>query len=68
MGDKALPYDVLKKVMRTCTDADCWPFTFATHRIGADTPPNWTVTPIIWVCGAIKAEVTPCNPGASPVP
>jgi len=22
MGDKALPYDVLKKVMRTCTDAD----------------------------------------------
>jgi biopolymer transport protein TolR len=22
MGDKSLPYDVLKKVMRTCTDAD----------------------------------------------
>jgi biopolymer transport protein ExbD len=22
MGDKALPYEVLKKVMRTCTDAD----------------------------------------------
>jgi biopolymer transport protein ExbD len=22
MGDKALPYDVLKKVMATCTDAD----------------------------------------------
>jgi biopolymer transport protein ExbD len=22
MGDKSLPYDVIKKVMRTCTDAD----------------------------------------------
>jgi len=22
MGDKSLPYDVLKKVMATCTDAD----------------------------------------------
>ncbi len=22
MGDKALPYDVLKRVMATCTDAD----------------------------------------------
>jgi len=22
MGDKSLPYEVLKKVMRTCTDAD----------------------------------------------
>jgi biopolymer transport protein ExbD len=22
MGDKSLPYDVLKKIMRTCTDAD----------------------------------------------
>jgi biopolymer transport protein TolR len=22
MGDKALPYEVLKKVMATCTDAD----------------------------------------------
>ena len=30
LGDKAIPYDVLKKVMATCTDADYGRFSLAT--------------------------------------
>src|ERR1700691_1803613 len=52
----------------TCTAADSWPFIFATHRIGAITPPNWTVRLATWVCGATNVEVTPCSVGANPVP
>ena len=29
MGDKTLPYEILKKVMRTCTDADYGRVSFA---------------------------------------
>jgi biopolymer transport protein ExbD len=30
MGDKSLPYEVLKKVMATCTDADFGKISLAT--------------------------------------
>ena len=30
LGDKAIPYDVLKKVMATCTDADYGRISLAT--------------------------------------
>jgi biopolymer transport protein ExbD len=32
MADKTLPYEVLKKVMSTCTDADFGKISFATMQ------------------------------------
>ena len=40
MGDKALPYDVLKKVMRTCTDADYGKISLAVLQKDKPVPPG----------------------------
>jgi biopolymer transport protein ExbD len=40
MGDKALPYDVLKKVMRTCTDADYGRISLAVLQKDKPVPPG----------------------------
>jgi biopolymer transport protein ExbD len=40
MGDKALPYDVLKKVMRTCTDADFGRISLAVLQKDKPVPPG----------------------------
>src|SRR5208282_2389796 len=55
-------------VQGTCTAMDSWPFSLATHNIGAGTPPNWTVTPFTCICGAMGGAATPCSPDANPVP
>ena len=39
MGDKSLPYDVLKKVMRTCTDADYGRISLAVLQKDKPVPP-----------------------------
>ena len=38
MGDKSLPYDLLKKVMRTCTDADYGRISLAVLQIDKPVP------------------------------
>jgi biopolymer transport protein TolR len=40
MGDKALPYEVLKKVMRTCTDADYGKISLAVLQKDKPVPPG----------------------------
>jgi len=40
MGDKSLPYDVLKKVMRTCTDADYGRISLAVLQKDKPVPPG----------------------------
>jgi biopolymer transport protein ExbD len=40
MGDKGLPYDVLKKVMRTCTDADFGRISLAVLQKDKPVPPG----------------------------
>jgi biopolymer transport protein TolR len=40
MGDKALPYEVLKKVMRTCTDADYGRISLAVLQKDKPVPPG----------------------------
>ncbi|MGC2462255.1 MAG: biopolymer transporter ExbD [Steroidobacteraceae bacterium] len=40
MGDKALPYEVLKKVMRTCTDADYGRISLAVLQKEKPVPPG----------------------------
>jgi biopolymer transport protein ExbD len=40
MGDKALPYDVIKKVMRTCTDADYGKISLAVMQKDKPVPPG----------------------------
>jgi biopolymer transport protein TolR len=44
MGDKALPYDVLKKVMRTCTDADFGRISLAVLQKDKPVPPGAMAT------------------------
>jgi biopolymer transport protein TolR len=44
MGDKALPYDVLKKVMRTCTDADFGKISLAVLQKDKPVPPGAMAT------------------------
>jgi biopolymer transport protein TolR len=44
MGDKALPYDVLKKVMRTCTDADYGKISLAVLQKDKPVPPGTVST------------------------
>jgi biopolymer transport protein TolR len=44
MGDKALPYDVLKKVMRTCTDADYGKISLAVLQKDKPVPPGTVTT------------------------
>ena len=40
MGDKSLPYDVIKKVMRTCTDADYGRISLAVLQKDKPVPPG----------------------------
>ena len=40
MGDRALPYEVLKKVMRTCTDADYGRISLAVLQKDKPVPPG----------------------------
>jgi biopolymer transport protein TolR len=40
MGDKSLPYEVLKKVMRTCTDADYGRISLAVLQKDKPVPPG----------------------------
>ncbi len=40
MGDKAIPYDVLKKVMATCTDADYGRISLAVLQKDKPVPPG----------------------------
>ena len=40
MADKALPYDVLKKVMATCTDADYGKISLAVLQKDKPVPPG----------------------------
>jgi biopolymer transport protein ExbD len=40
MGDKALPYDVLKKVMHTCTEADFGRISLAVMQKDKPVPPG----------------------------
>jgi biopolymer transport protein ExbD len=40
MGDKSLPYEVLKKVMRTCTDADYGRISLAVLEKDKPVPPG----------------------------
>jgi len=42
LGDKALPYDVLKKVMATCTDADYGRISLAVIQKEKPAPPGGT--------------------------
>jgi biopolymer transport protein TolR len=44
MGDKALPYGVLKKVMRTCTDADFGRISLAVLQKDKPVPPGAMTT------------------------
>lgn len=41
LGDKAIPYDVLKKVMATCTDADYGRISLATLQKEKPAPPGF---------------------------
>ena len=63
MADKSLPYDVLKRVMATCTDADYGSISLAVHSEGKTGRHRRASNPVKHACCSLPTTANTNCPG-----